>query len=256
MKKVCTFIFLFLFSKNSLESNNAGSFKLHKGMDVPFVNFSLIPSTSPLKLSKKICFGQCLKNEFCSFVVFKNGICSLHTEYALTRLVNNPNLSVVYKKEFIINHCSNTPCMNGATCVNKLEEYICICDLGYFGKNCEKSINTYGCLPDNYRLNETDICKPCSSGFSTYNNYPFNCYKKDNVQRNIESANLFCQSLNSFLWTPKTRTERNIFASYRAWVHSKIDYVGEPFVWPDGLEVYGMANGEPNNLNGDNNLLN
>ncbi|RNA17044.1 neurocan core -like [Brachionus plicatilis] len=174
---------------------------------------------------------------------------------------------MIYKKEFIINHCSNTPCMNGATCVNKLDEYVCLCDLGYFGKkkvlthkkknvlSCERNISSYICPSDNFRLNETDICKPCSSGFSTYNNYPFNCYK---IGSNItyESANLFCQSLNSFLWIPKTRTERNVFASNRAWVHSKIDYVGEPFVWPDGSKVYGLKINEPNNFGGNNIFLN
>ncbi|RNA26654.1 neurocan core -like [Brachionus plicatilis] len=247
--------------KISLESNNAGSFKLQTGKDVPFFNFSLVPQSSPLKLSKINCFGQCLRNEFCSFAVFKNGICSLHTEYALTRLVNNPSLSVVYKKEFIINHCSNTPCMNGATCVNKLDEYVCLCDLGYFGKkkkivlSCDKSINNYYCETGYYRLNETDVCKPCMSGFTTFNNYPFNCYKKEYTQRDYETANSYCQGLNSFLWTPKTRTERNIFASNRAWVNSKITYVGEPFVWPDGLRVYEMGDGEPNNGGGNNYLL-
>ncbi|RNA41242.1 rhamnose-binding lectin-like [Brachionus plicatilis] len=198
-----------------------------------------VPQTVPLKLSKNICLGQCLRNEFCSFVVFKNNICSLHTEYAFTRFVNNPNLEVVFKKELKINHCNNDPFMNGATCENKLDEYACHCNHGFFGK----------------KSNDTDTCKPCLSGFRTYNNYPFNCYKYHFINKNYESAKLFCQSLNSFLWTPKTLTERNIFVNERAWVYSKINYVGEPFVWPDGSKVYGMDTNEPNNCNASREFL-
>ncbi|RNA41525.1 hypothetical protein BpHYR1_032094 [Brachionus plicatilis] len=237
--------------KLSQESNNAGSFQLVKGKNLPFANFSLIPNYSPSKLSKNICFSRCLRNEFCSFVVYTNDVCSLHTEYALNRLVVDTNMKVVFRKKFII----DSSCMNGATCVNKLDEYVCLCGDGFFGTNCEKNINSYSCPTDNYRLNETDSCKPCMTGFTTFNSYPFNCYKLDG-NKNYESAKLFCQSLNSFLWRPKTLTERNIFKQHWPWAESKITYVGQPFVWPDGSKVYGIRDGEPNNIGGNIYLLN
>ncbi|RNA16161.1 aggrecan core isoform X1 [Brachionus plicatilis] len=252
--KILISLFLALYNgRLSQESNNAGSFQLVKGKNVPFHNFSLVPNNSPLKLSKIICFSQCLRNEFCSFVVYKNSICSLHTEYALSRLVLDTNVKVVFQKKFIFDHCISSPCMNSATCVNKLDEYVCLCDDGFFGTNCEKNISSYSCPADNYRLNETDSCKPCMTGFTTLNNYPFNCYKIDG-NRTFESAKLFCQSLNSFLWRPKTLTERNIYNPHWRWAESKITYVGQPYVWPDGSKVYGMANGEPENM-GENKYL-
>ncbi|RNA19947.1 neurocan core [Brachionus plicatilis] len=228
----------------SQESNNAGWFQLVKGKNFPFHNFSLVPNHSPLKLSKIICFRQCLRNEFCSFVVFQNNICSLHTKYALSRLVVVTNMKVVFQKKFII----DSPCINGANCVNKLNGYLCICKNGFFGTNCEKNISSYSCPTDNYRLNETDSCKPCMAGFTTFNSYPFNCYKLDG-NRNYESAKLFCQSLNSFLWRPKTLTELN-FLNDLTWAESKITYVGQPFVWPDGSIVYNFDENEPNNSGG------
>ncbi|RNA43630.1 hypothetical protein BpHYR1_015135 [Brachionus plicatilis] len=125
-------------------------------------------------------------------------------------------MKVVFRKKFII----DSPCINGANCVNKLNG-----------------------------LNETDSCKPCMTGFTTFNSYPFNCYKQDG-NRKYESAKLFCQSLNSFLWRPKTLTELN-FLNDLTWAESKITYVGQPFVWPDGSIVYNFDENEPNNSGGD-----
>ena len=36
-----------------------------------------------------------------------------------------------------INECSNSPCKNGATCVNLQGSYRCNCKSGYTGSNCE-----------------------------------------------------------------------------------------------------------------------
>ena len=36
-----------------------------------------------------------------------------------------------------INECSNSPCKNGATCVNLQGSYRCDCKSGYSGNNCE-----------------------------------------------------------------------------------------------------------------------
>ncbi|RNA33097.1 neurocan core -like [Brachionus plicatilis] len=225
--------------KICLESINVGSFQLVKGKNVPFSNFSLVSNHSPLKLSKNLCFSQCLRNEFCSFVVYSNKTCSLHTEYALNHLITNSDLKILFEKKFIKDHCVSCPCLNGATCVNKLDEYICLCIDGFFGKNCEKNINSYACSTGYYRLNENDSCKPCMSGFTTFNNYPFNCYKT-NDDRIYQSGKLLCQSLNAYLWRPKTMSERKIYIQDPAWIDSIISYVGEPFVWPDGSKEYAL----------------
>ena len=36
-----------------------------------------------------------------------------------------------------INECTNSPCKNGATCVNLDGSYRCDCKSGYSGDNCE-----------------------------------------------------------------------------------------------------------------------
>ena len=97
-------------------------------------------------------------------------------------------------------------------------------------------MNDFNYSLNHSRLNETDTCKPCMDGFSTLNNYPFNCYKVD-VIRNFSSAKLYCNSLISYLWRPKTLTELNL-KSQGSWVDSIINYVGEPYVWPDGSKLY------------------
>ena len=60
-------------------------------------------------------------------------------------------------------------------------------------------MNDFNCPFNHSRLNETDTCKPCMDGFSTLNNYSFNCYKVDNITRNYFGAKSFCTSLNSYL---------------------------------------------------------
>ena len=33
--------------------------------------------------------------------------------------------------------CSSSPCQNGGTCVNRYNDYLCICADGYSGKSCQ-----------------------------------------------------------------------------------------------------------------------
>ena len=33
--------------------------------------------------------------------------------------------------------CQSLPCMNGGTCVNRINRYQCVCEEGYAGVNCE-----------------------------------------------------------------------------------------------------------------------
>ena len=34
--------------------------------------------------------------------------------------------------------CEPSPCKNGATCTENIENYICSCVAGFMGKNCER----------------------------------------------------------------------------------------------------------------------
>ncbi|CAK8694007.1 unnamed protein product [Clavelina lepadiformis] len=36
-----------------------------------------------------------------------------------------------------VDECASTPCQNGGTCTHGVNQYKCICDLGYHGSNCE-----------------------------------------------------------------------------------------------------------------------
>ena len=36
--------------------------------------------------------------------------------------------------------CVTNPCMNGGVCIEDLNNYKCICDVGYTGYNCETSM--------------------------------------------------------------------------------------------------------------------
>ena len=38
-----------------------------------------------------------------------------------------------------INECSSSPCENGGTCSDAVNEYSCSCVAGYAGDNCETS---------------------------------------------------------------------------------------------------------------------
>lgn len=76
-------------------------FELEFQKNVPFANYSLVPNTNIVKQSKHICLSRCSKNDYCSFAIYNQGNCSLHTEYALSRLISS-ELNIVYKKKFII----------------------------------------------------------------------------------------------------------------------------------------------------------
>lgn len=50
------------------------------------------------------------------------------------------------------NQCDSSPCMNGATCLDLVKAYQCICPLNVIGTTCE-----------NDRINECDS-QPCQNG--------------------------------------------------------------------------------------------
>lgn len=38
-----------------------------------------------------------------------------------------------------IDECASNPCLNGATCIDKVNEYRCVCADGWTGKRCQHS---------------------------------------------------------------------------------------------------------------------
>lgn len=40
-----------------------------------------------------------------------------------------------------VNGCSSSPCKNGATCVNEVKAYKCLCVAGYTGVDCETGVS-------------------------------------------------------------------------------------------------------------------
>ena len=49
---------------------------------------------------------------------------------------------VLYRLPFVdVLECSSDPCLNGATCLEETNNYVCICQFGYEGDRCETYIN-------------------------------------------------------------------------------------------------------------------
>ena len=78
---------------------------------------------------------------------FVGGDCSYHCA-TLAPLSINLNKSINYCSIFLLfsaiskppdstDECSTSPCQNSGTCVNRYNDYICLCADGYHGKNCE-----------------------------------------------------------------------------------------------------------------------
>ncbi|VDI70405.1 Notch, partial [Mytilus galloprovincialis] len=125
-----------------------------------------------------------------------------------------------------INECDSHPCQNGGTCIDQVNAYMCTCDLGYTGVNCQTDINecasnpcenggsctdnvnryTCSCVPGYIGTNcQTDnnecTSNPCqNSGTCTdhVNGYSCSCvpgYTSTNCQTDInECASDPCQN--------------------------------------------------------------
>uniref|UniRef100_A0AAY4EX05 Coagulation factor VII n=1 Tax=Denticeps clupeoides TaxID=299321 RepID=A0AAY4EX05_9TELE len=72
-----------------------------------------------------------------------------------------------------MDQCEAMPCQNGATCMDQVNAYTCICSAGFEGRNCTKEVKTYyGCLYENggcehfcvETLNSSHVCL-CASGY-------------------------------------------------------------------------------------------
>ena len=46
-----------------------------------------------------------------------------------------------------INECNSQPCLNNATCLDRVESYSCLCIPGFSGDNCEVNIDECGSNP-------------------------------------------------------------------------------------------------------------
>ena len=40
-----------------------------------------------------------------------------------------------------IDDCAGNPCMNGASCTDLVNDYMCSCIAGYGGSNCERNVS-------------------------------------------------------------------------------------------------------------------
>ena len=69
--------------------------------------------------------------------------------------VNNCILYVVdYCRISVVQSCNSNPCKNGATCVNGLDNYYCVCDYGWSGNTCDMGLYLIICF--NYFM---PVCK-------------------------------------------------------------------------------------------------
>ena len=57
----------------------------------------------------------------------------------------NPSFGAVAKKINIdplpeLDECGSRPCQNGGQCVDRINDYDCLCEAGFTGKNCQTGI--------------------------------------------------------------------------------------------------------------------
>ena len=110
--KIELIIFFFIFIQNMVYSTLMSLFKSRQNQNDEFDNW--VPNTEILKTNRILCLSKCTQMEHCFYVVFKNGLCSLHTEYAKHGFKSSP-LNFLYEK-------------------SHFDGYQCICSNGYFGK--------------------------------------------------------------------------------------------------------------------------
>ena len=46
-----------------------------------------------------------------------------------------------------VDECLSDPCQNGATCRNRVGEYVCDCDVDFVGVNCQLSEDSCDSMP-------------------------------------------------------------------------------------------------------------
>lgn len=90
------------------------------------------------------------------------------------RVVNIFSCAVVVagdRCEFSVNECASNPCKNKAPCLDYVNEFKCICPLGWTGKTCDVDINECSsnpCKNEGQCVNELNSyrckCKPAFNG--------------------------------------------------------------------------------------------
>ncbi|KAL4224469.1 Neurogenic locus notch protein 2 [Mactra antiquata] len=126
-----------------------------------------------------------------------------------------------------INECDSGPCKNGATCVDAVRLYICLCADGWFGTQCENNIdecysnpcqngqcndliNGYTCTCDSSWTGSLCDTASCKSGW-TYHDY--SCYKIFNIMRNNPQAQVDCTLEAAHLVDVSSLSEMNFLQS-------------------------------------------
>ncbi|CAF0909394.1 unnamed protein product [Brachionus calyciflorus] len=245
--KIILILLIFMFKKSqSIDGQFTAKFS-----DIDPKNFSQISDCWFPNLSLMSCLIKCLSHEFCTYVRYADKTCSLHTIFAKQNFVSS-NKKIIYRRNFIKENCLSSPCKNQGVCINRPEGFDCLCQNGFFGKNCASSVQNYHCTNTmefwSLKLNK---CIPCPTNFQSIVEYPFNCYHKSGKILTYSSAKLFCEQMNSNLLRTKCITERNYFQKIYnrniTWLDSKITYLGEEYLWSDGSKVYGFYKDEPNN---------
>ncbi|XP_048351562.1 coagulation factor VII [Sphaerodactylus townsendi] len=63
---------------------------------------------------------------------------------------DNQRTMEFWKTYTLPKRCNSNPCQNGGTCTNHLQNYVCLCPVGYVGRNCETGkIEKLKCIYDN-----------------------------------------------------------------------------------------------------------
>lgn len=52
-----------------------------------------------------------------------------------------------------IDDCAVNPCNNGGSCIDLVNDYMCVCSLPYTGQNCHEKLDP--CEPNRYSKRET-----------------------------------------------------------------------------------------------------
>ena len=121
-------------------------------------------------------------------------------------------------------------------------------------------VSDYACASNtDYWSLKQNTCLPCPVNFTSNSQWPFSCYLITSGSFNHSTTSSFCASRNATLLIIKTMREFNYFKSLfgitRYWMDSRISYIGQTYLWPDGSKVYGFRNNEPNNNSGNNTFL-
>ena len=72
-----------------------------------------------------------------------------------------------------IDYCYDSPCVNNGTCYNDLDNYTCVCPMGFTGQNCEgESSNSTSLYAKNVVFGERNsliiTLSPLSSFYGTF----------------------------------------------------------------------------------------